>query len=59
MGTGGRYYDNDIRLEPHALSGESRKGLGQTVRRQIVDGESLPIDIAEVMQALEKPFKTR
>jgi hypothetical protein len=57
-GRGGGY-DNNVRLEPQAVGGEGGKPLALAFRGEVVDGDGLPIHIAQVAQALEERLKSR
>ena len=50
--------DNDVRLEPHAVGNEGWKPLAPAIRGEVVDGDVLPIYIAQVSEALEERGKS-
>jgi len=56
-GRGGGY-DDDVRLESQAFDGEGGKPLASVIRGEVVDGDGLPIHIAQVAQALEERVKS-
>jgi hypothetical protein len=52
-GRGGGY-DDDVRLESHAVGGEGGKSLALAIGGEVIDGDSLLIHITEITQALEE-----
>jgi len=46
-----RIDDDEIQVEPHQFSGESRIAFGLAVCPLVLDGDGLPIDIAEVAES--------
>ena len=54
----GGSYDDDVRLESQAVGGEGGKPLALAIRGEVVDGDGLPIHIAQVAQALEERLKS-
>ena len=56
-GRGGAYGD-DVGLEAQTFGREGWKPLAMSVRGKIVDGDGLPIHIAQVAQALEERVKS-
>jgi hypothetical protein len=57
-GKGGGCND-DVCLKPQAVGGEGGKPLSLAICGEVVDGDGLPIHIAQVAQALEERVKCR
>ena len=55
LGRRGARHHNDIRIETHALAGKICKPVALTFRGKKLDGDSLPVDIAQV----DETFKER
>ena len=56
-GRGGAYND-DVRLEAHTFGSQGGKPLATAVRGKVVDGDGLPIHIAQIAQAVEERVKS-
>ena len=57
-GRSGTYRD-DIRLESDALRSQSWEPLAIALCRKVIDGDGLPIHVAEILQALKKNASNR
>ena len=51
-------YSDDVRLEAQTFGSEGWKQLATALRGKVVDGDALPIHIAQIAQALEERVKS-